>query len=299
MENCSRKGLYKMRDTQIKKDNILVVDGTNLIFRNYFVHSYRNTKAGVNTGGLYGTIRSLQSYIKNFNPKQVFICFDKSGYTFRNEIYPSYKGNRKKTDIELVAQFSMLAQYCGLVNIPFIEIDMYEADDLIGSLCCNASTYDLNPYAVTGDRDILQLLHKGIDILYLSNNGPIIYNEDKFLDEYSINSSQYLDYKALVGDPSDNIPGVPGIGKKTAAKLLGLYEDLDGLYRNTDKLKGKQKEKILENKSKAYLFKEILTIKCDLDLDYDDYFIRYIDEGYSLNNHRVVDFLRELEIEGI
>lgn len=288
-----------MRESKIKDNNILVVDGTNLIHRNYFVHSYRKTKAGINTGGLYGTIRSLQSYINNFNPKQVYICFDKSEYTFRNEIYPDYKGNRKETDAELIAQFSMLADYCKLANIPFIEIDMYEADDLIGSLCSNANRYDLNPYAVTGDRDILQLIHKDIDVLYLSNNGPIIYSKDKFIDEYNINPDQYLDYKALVGDPSDNIPGIPGIGKKTAAKLLNLYYNLDELYENTCSLKGKQKEKVIEHKADAYLFKEILTIKCDLDLDYDRYFTRYINEGYSLNNKEVMEFLRDLEIEGI
>lgn len=288
-----------MKDTEIKDNNILVVDGTNLIYRNYFVHSYRNTKAGVNTGGLYGTIRSLQSYINNFNPKQVYVCFDKSEYTFRNIIYPDYKGNRKKTDIELLDQFAMLEDYCKLANIPFIEIDMYEADDLIGSLCCKANSYGLNPYAVTGDRDILQLMDKGIDVLYLSNNGPIIYGEDRFVDEYSINIDQYLDYKALVGDPSDNIPGIPGIGKKTAAKLLGLYKDLDGIYENINNLKGKQKENVIKNKSKAYLFKEILTIKVDLDLDYDKYFVNYIDEGYALRNDKLVEFLKRLEIENI
>ncbi len=288
-----------MKDTEIKKDNILVVDGTNLIYRNYFVHSYRKTREGVNTGGLYGTIRSLQSYVNNFNPKQVYICFDKSEYTFRNVIYPDYKGDRKKTDIELLDQFVLLEDYCKLANIPFIEMDMYEADDLIGSLCSKAGEYALNPYAVSGDRDILQLIDRGIDVLYLSNNGPIIYGENRFLDEYRINIGQYLDYKALVGDPSDNIPGIPGIGKKTAAKLLGLYNDLDGLYRNVDKLKGKQKENVIENKNSVYLFKRLLTIKNDLDLDYDRYFVDYIDEGYNLNNERAQEFLKILEIENI
>ena len=122
-----------MKETKLKDNNILVVDGTNLIFRNYFVHSYRETKAGINTGGLYGTIRSLKSYINNFKPKQVFICFDKSEYTFRSKIYPDYKAGRKKTDVELKNQFPMLKEYCRLSNMPFIEMGMDEADDLIGS----------------------------------------------------------------------------------------------------------------------------------------------------------------------
>lgn len=288
-----------MKDTELKDNNILVVDGTNLIFRNYFVHSYRETKAGINTGGLYGTIRSLKSYINNFKPKQVFICFDKSEYTFRSKMYPEYKGGRKKTDIELKNQFPMLREYCRLTNMPFIEMDMYEADDLIGSLCCNAGAYGLNPYAVTGDRDILQLIEKGIDVLYLSNNGPIVFDEDMFIEEYNIRADQFGDYKALVGDPSDNIPGIPGVGKKTAAKLLGLYEDLDGIYRNVDELKGKQKEKIIENKYNVYLFKELLDIKCDMDLDYELYFKEYIEEGFNLNNESALKYLESLEIENL
>lgn len=270
-----------------------------MIYRNYFVHSYRKTKSGINTGGLYGTIRSLKSYINALNPKQVFICFDKSNNTFRNDIYPEYKQGRQKTDIELKDQFPMLKEYCRLVNMPFIEIDMYEADDIIGSLSCNSSKYGLNSYAVTGDKDILQLIDKNIDILYLSNNGPISYGENELCNEYNIRASQYLDYKALVGDPSDNIPGVPGIGKKTAAKLLGIYGSLDGIYENVEELKGKQKENVVDNKDNAYLFKEILTIKCDMDLDYDDYFIRYVEEGFDLNDNGAQEYLKGLDIEGI
>lgn len=286
-----------MKNTRIKEDNILIVDGTNLIFRSYFGHSYRKTSLGIHTGGLYGTIRSLNSYINIFNPKQIYICFDKSENTFRNEIYPEYKGTRKKTDIELKNQFPMLKEYCKLTNIPFVEVDMYEADDIIGSLSCNAKNYNLNPYAVTGDKDLLQLMNKGIDILYLSNKyGPIIYKEEYFTEEYNISPRQFIDYKALVGDPSDNIPGVPGVGKKTAAKLLRSYDTLDGIYKNTEKLKGKQKENIVENKEEAYLFRDLSRIVCNMDLDYDDFFLRYIHEGFDLSNHKAKEFLEELEI---
>lgn len=288
-----------MTNSKTEENNILVIDGTNLIYRNYFVHSYKKTKAGIHTGGLYGTIRSLRSYINNFNPKQVFICFDKSNYTFRNKMYPEYKANRKKTDIELKNQFPMLREYCKLVNIPFIEIDLYEADDIIGSLCCNANKYNLHPYAVSGDKDLLQLITKGIDIIHLSNKGPIVYGENEFTQEYNIHPNQFIDYKALVGDSSDNIPGVPGIGKKTSAKLLGVYGSLKGIYENIDELKGKQKQMLIENKDQAYLSKELSVIKCDMDLDYDDYLIRCLEEGFDLDNELVKEFLEELEIKGI
>lgn len=286
-----------MKSFEPKDNVILLVDGTNLIYRNYFVHSYRKTKSGIHTGGLYGTIRSLQSYINTFNPKQVYICFDKSEYTFRSKMYPDYKMNRVDTDIELLNQFSMLREYCNLVNLPFIEIDLFEADDIIGSLSSNAKNYNLHPYVVSGDKDLLQLIHKGIDVMYLSNKGPIIYNENQFEEEYNIKIQQFIDYKALVGDPSDNIPGIPGIGKKTAAKLLGLYNTLEGIYENIDDLKGKQKQAIIDNKENVFLFKQLLTIDCNMDLDYDDYFGRYINEGFNLANDLGNAFLKELEIK--
>ena len=279
-----------------KENVILVVDGTNLIYRNYFVHSYRKTKSGVHTGGLYGTIRSLQSYINTFNPRQVYICFDKSEYTFRSKMYPDYKMNRVKTDKELIDQFSMLREYCNLVNLPFIEIDLFEADDIIGSLSCHAKKHNLHPYVVSGDKDLLQLIHKGIDVMHLSNKGPIIYNEEYFEEEYNIKIEQFIEYKALVGDPSDNIPGIPGIGKKTAAKLLGLYNTLEGIYENIEDLKGKQKQAIIDNEDNVFLFKEMLTIECNMDLNYKDYFGRYIDEGFNLENDLVNEFLKGLEI---
>ena len=278
------------------KGEVLIIDGTNLIHRNYYIHQDRRTINGIYTGGLYGVVRSLKSYIKNFNPKQMFICFDKSERTFRHKVYADYKATRKETDVELKTQFQLFEKFCKLANIPFVEKELYEADDLMGSLCCNAYKYNIKPYAVTGDKDLFQLIDKGVEVIYLSRKGPVIYGEKEFIEEYGLNTSQYLDYKALVGDTSDNIPGVPGVGDKTAKKLLKQYNTLDELYKNTDKLKGKQKERIVENKQNAYLFKDILTIKCDISLDYDKYFIDYIGEGFDLESTRVKKFLSNLEI---
>lgn len=281
----------------LKKDNvILLVDGTNLIHRNYYAHSYRRTKSGAHTGGIYGTIRSLQGYVDRFNPKQVYICFDKSEYTFRSKIYPDYKMNRKEIDVELLDQFLMLKEYCKIVNFPFIEIDLYEADDIIGSLACNAKDYNLHPLVISGDKDLLQLIPKGIDVFYLSNKGMIKYGEEEFEKEYGIQPEQFGDYKALVGDPSDNIPGIPGVGKKTASKLLNKYKTLEGIYEHINELKGKLKESILANKDNVFVFREILTIYCRMDLDYEDYFERYIDKGYKLEDSSLNEFLEKLEI---
>lgn len=286
-----------MKNLSIDKDSVFVIDGTNLIHRNYYVFQNVRNKTGTHIGGLYGTIRSLRSYVNNFNPKQMIVSFDKGKETFRHRMYPDYKGTRKKTDLELKNQFAMLEKFCTLANLPFIEMDLYEADDLIGSFCCKSNSYGLKSYAVTGDKDIFQLIDKGIEVLYLSHSGPVVYSKDEFINEYGIQPSQFIDYKALIGDTSDNILGVPGIGKKTAEKLLSEYGNLDGIYRNTEKLKGKQREKIVENKDIAYLSKELATIKCNIDLDYDKYFVDYVNEGYDLESDKVVAFLDGLGIK--
>jgi DNA polymerase-1 len=211
-------------------------------------------------------------------------------------MYPDYKMNRVERDIELLNQFSMLKEYCNLVNFPFIEVDLFEADDIIGSLSCRAKKYNLHPYVISGDKDLLQLINKGIDVMHLSNKGPILYDKNLFEEEYNIKIEQFIDYKALVGDPSDNIPGIPGVGKKTAAKLLQEYSDLEELYGNIEDLKGKQKQSIIDNKDNVFLFRDLLTIKCEMDLDYDDYLLRYTQEGFNLKNNPVKEFLKELEI---
>ena len=283
-----------MKNLEVEKNSVFVIDGTNLIHRNYYVFQNVKNKNGIHTGGLYGTVRSLRSYVDNFKPKQMIICFDKGKETFRHQLYPDYKGTRKKTDRELKNQFALFEEFCRLVNLPFIEMDLYEADDLIGSLCCNSKEYGLKSYAVTGDKDIFQLIDNEIEVLYLSHKGPVIYGEEEFVSEYGIQPSQFTDYKALVGDIYENIQGVPGVGKKTAEKLLKSYGSLDEIYNNVDKLKGKQKERILENKNNAYLSRKLSIIKCDIDLDYDRYFIDYVNEGYNLENSKVTTFLNSL-----
>ena len=129
---ANKEGGLNMKNLDIEKNSIFVVDGTNLIHRNYFVFQNKINKDGINIGGLYGTIRSLQSYVNNFNPKQIFICFDKGKNTFRHILYPEYKGTRKKTDEELKNQFSLFEEFCKLANLPFIEMDLYE----IGRASC-------------------------------------------------------------------------------------------------------------------------------------------------------------------
>lgn len=277
-------------------NNILIIDGTNLLYRSYFGHKYRRNSKDIHIGAIYGFYITLNRYIDEFQPKQVYIAFDKSEYTFRNEIYAHYKAHRSEPEEDLLNQFEMLRAFCEYSGIPFIEKDMYEADDIIGSLAIKSKDYGFNPIVITGDRDIFQLISNGIDILYLSPKGPEVYDEEKFTDRYNIPSEKFLYYKALVGDISDNIPGVAGIGKKSAEKLLEEYSSLDDIYNNLEKIPKGMNNKLEKNRENAYLSFELSKIVLDLKLDYDKYFIDLIDLGFNINSKELVEYFKTLEI---
>lgn len=283
------------KDTLIKNNLLLIIDGSNLMHRNYYVNKELKTKNEVYTGAIYGTIKMIKKFIEKYNPKKIIICFDKSKKTFRNEIFPEYKGTRKPNDIELRSQFPFLLDFCKLTNIPFIQYNRYEADDLIGSIAKNATKYGYNPYIISGDKDTFQLIDKNINVLYLSRNGEgtVKYDEDLFFSKFEITVDKFIDYKAIVGDLGDNIKGVSGIGEKTAVKLLNSYNSIEGIYENLDKIKGKMKEHLENNKESAFLSKILATIKCDIDLPYNELFSNI---DYDFNNELLKNFLNSLEI---
>ena len=289
-----------MANLQVKEDAVFVIDGTNLMHRHFYAKPDLTSSDGTPTGAIYGTIKMLKGYAKKFNPRQMYICFDKHRKSFRNNIYSEYKENRKPTDERLKKQFILFQEFCFLSNIPFVEVEDYEADDLIGSLSVKAKEYGFFPYAVSGDRDLYQLIAKKIEIIYLSNKGPVLLDVDKFIEQYDgLKPEQFLDFKALQGDSGDNIPGVPGIGEKTAIKLLKSFGSLDGIYDNISQLKGKQKENLESSKDIAYRARKLVTIKCDINLNYNDFFENNIEEGYNFENEGVQKFLQKLDIKSI
>lgn len=288
-----------MNGLSLKQNAVLIVDGTNLMHRHFYSKPDLAASDGTPTGALYGTVKMLKSYAVQFKPLQIFICCDKRRKNFRNQIFPDYKANRKPTDERLKSQFALLRKFCFLARLPYIEADEYEADDLIGSLSTHAFEYGFTPYAVSGDRDIFQLIDKQVDVIYLSNKGPVLYDAKKLEETYGLKPWQYLDFKALQGDKGDNIPGIPGVGEKTAVKLLNDFKNLDGIYENIDQLKGKLKEKVAENKDIVYKAKELVTIRCDMDLDYNSYFEIDIEEGYDFDNAEVKQFLNRLDIKSL
>ena len=269
-------------------EKIILVDGNNLLFRSYYATAYngnfmKNSK-GFPTNALYGFTNMMNKIIEEEKPTYIMVAFDK-GKTFRHEKYDWYKGGRIETPNELKLQFPVAKDLLNKMGIKSLEIDNYEADDIIGTF---AKYCDLDPNfigtIISSDKDLLQLITNDIDIKLLKQKDYIRYNEETFRKEYGINPINIIDLKALMGDSSDNIPGVKGIGEKTALKLLQDFKTLDGIYENIDEISGKTKEKLLEDKEMAYISYDIATIckEAPIDINIEDY--KYIGSTDELNS---------------
>lgn len=261
-------------------EKIILVDGNNLLFRSYYATAYtgnlmKNSK-GFPTNALYGFINMINKIVKEEKPVYMIVAFDK-GKTFRHEKYDFYKDGRSETPDELKMQFPVAKEILGYMGIKYYEIDNYEADDIIGTFAeyCNKDT-DYIGTIISSDKDLLQLISSDVDIKLLKQKDYIRYNEETFRADYGIDPIKIIDLKALMGDPSDNIPGVKGIGEKTALKLLQEHGSLDGIYENIESIKGKTKEKLLEGKNDAYMSYEIATIVKDVPLEINIDDIKYL-----------------------
>lgn len=284
----------------IKKNAILIIDGTNLMHRCYHVNPNAKTSGGIYTGAVFGTIMMLQNFVNKLKPIQIYFTFDASRNSFRNKLYPEYKGTRPPTPPELKVQYPIIEEFCYAANIPYLKMDEFEADDLMGSLATNCIEYGFNPYIVTGDKDLFQMISDDINVLYLSSKGWVIFDENKLKEKYTgLSPSQFLDLKALMGDKGDNIPGVAGIGEVTGIKLLNQYSSLDGIYANTHELKGKQKEKIENGKDLAYLSKELATIVRNVPLDYNYYFEMIVDDRCNFKTEKAIEFYKKYEMKSL
>jgi DNA polymerase I len=221
---------------------------------------------------VYGFTGVLIKALREFKPEYIVVTFDKKGPTFRHLKYKEYKANREKAPDELYAQIPMAKEIVESFNIPIFEKSGFEADDLIGTLSKKLDG-TVEKIIVTGDMDTLQLVNDHTRIYTMSRgmSESVIYGPNEVLTKYSLRPDQIIDYKALRGDPSDNIPGVKGIGEKTAVELLLGFETLDGVYENIDspKIKDRIRGLLLEHKDNAYISKELATIKCDVEIDFD------------------------------
>ena len=275
-------------------EKIILVDGNNLLFRSYYATAYngnlmKNSK-GFPTNALFGFTNMINKIIEEEKPTYIMVAFDK-GKTFRHDKYDFYKQGRIETPNELKAQFPKAKELLDAMGIKYLEIDNYEADDIIGTLAeyCNNDPNFIGTI-ISSDKDLLQLISNDIDIKLLKQKDYIRYNEKTFTDEYKIKPINIIDLKALMGDSSDNIPGVKGIGEKTALKLLQEYKTLDGIYENIDKITGKVKEKLLADKENAYMSYEVATIYKKVPLE-----IKIEDLKYKGKTDKLNDIYEELE----
>lgn len=252
-------------------DPVYLIDGYSVIYRAYFafIRNPLYSPDGKNTSAVFGFFRILFNLIKNTNPKKLAIIMDSSTPTFRHKMYPLYKANREKTPLDLHAQVPIIEELLDALGITYIKKDGYEADDIIATIAEECTKTNTTCFILSGDKDLLQLVNNTTSIL-LPLKGVSDYTvlkEPDVLEKRKIRPDQILDYLALSGDKSDNIPGVSGIGDKTAVALLSQFENLDGVYKNIDKIKSKsQKEKLLSDKENAYLSYELATLKKNLDL---------------------------------
>lgn len=259
-------------------EKIILVDGNNLLFRSYYATAYngnfmKNSK-NFPTNALFGFTNMINKIILEEKPTHIMVAFDK-GKTFRHDKYDFYKDGRIETPDELKVQFPKAKELLTAMGIKYYEIDNYEADDIIGTFahfCTNNKQYKAT--IISSDKDLLQLISDDVDIKLLKQKDYIRYNKETFKEAYGIDPINIIDLKALQGDPSDNIPGVKGIGEKTALKLLHEYKDLNGIYENIDQIKGKNKEKLEQDKENAYMSYEIATI-VDVPMEIDIDNIKY------------------------
>ncbi len=260
---------------------IILVDGNNLLFRSYYATAYNgnfmNNSKGFPTNALFGFTNMINKIINEEKPEYIIVAFDK-GKTFRHEKYDVYKDGRVETPNELKIQFPIAKKLLTAMGIKYYEIDNYEADDIIGTFSeyCNKDS-DYVGTIISSDKDLLQLISDDVDIKLLKQKDYIRYNKDSFEQEYGIKPINVIDLKALMGDASDNIPGVKGVGEKTALKLLHEYKTLDGIYENIDKITGKLKEKLINDKDNAYMSYDLATIVKNVPMDIDINDIKYRD----------------------
>lgn len=255
-------------------EELILIDGNSLLFKAFYATSYTGNymvnRNGIPTNGVYGFARMVEKIIST-NPKYVIVAFDYGKKTFRNELLDTYKATRKETPQELVPQFALAREYLTAHNITWYEVEGYEGDDIIGTLVGFGEKNNLKVSVYTGDKDANQLISPQTTI-YRTVKGVTeldIYNEQTLLDKYGLKPDQFRDFLGLMGDSSDNIPGIKGVGEKTALKLLHQYGTIEGLQEHQDEIKGKMGEKIRAGMEDALMSKKVATILRDIPIDVD------------------------------
>ncbi len=252
------------------KEKLLLLDGNSLAYRAFFALPLLANESGIHTNAVYGFTTMLQKILEEEKPTKMLVAFDAGKTTFRHETFDEYKGGRQKTPPELSEQFPYLRKLIDAYQIKRYEKELYEADDIIGTLAKQAENKDMEVIIVSGDKDLTQLATEQVSV-YITRKGMTDiekYTPSHIEEKYGLTPKQIIDMKGLMGDPSDNIPGVPGVGEKTAIKLLKEYGSVEALYEQIDGMKkSKMKEKLEANEEQARMSKKLATIFTDAPID--------------------------------
>lgn len=253
---------------------LIIIDSNSLLHRAFHALPPLTNQKGQPTGAVYGFLLTLFKAIKDVKANYVVACFDTPKPTFRHEKFEKYKAHRPETPRDIVSQFALTEEVLRAFEIPIFKKDGFEADDLVATIAERAKSQNIETYIVSGDLDNLQLVGDTIKLYTLGKGikDSILYDEQRVVERFGVKPSQMNDFKALTGDPSDNIPGVSGIGKKTAAELIQQYGSIENLYSelstDTAVLKPKVKEALKQNKENALLSLQLVKTKKDVDIDF-------------------------------
>ena len=278
---------------------LYLIDGHALAYRMYFAltaggSSTRwQTSKGEPTAGSYGFARELFRIIEQEKPDYIAVAFD-TGKTFRDKIFPAYKGTRAKMPDDLSPQIKRIREMIDAFNIPRLEMEGYEADDVLGSIARIVAEQGLGVKIITGDRDLLQLVNERTAV-YLAGDDQNYITDEDVIRKLGVRPAQVVDYKALVGDKSDNIPGVAGIGEKTAISLIEKFQTLDNIYQNIDQVENRWRNKLEQNKENAFMSRELAQIKTDLNIKLD---LEYA-KAQEWDVSRLESFFKELEFRSL
>ncbi|WP_044893431.1 DNA polymerase I [Bacillus alveayuensis] len=277
---------------------LILIDGNSIAYRAFFALPLLNNEKGIHTNAIYGFTNILMKILEEEKPTHILVAFDAGKTTFRHKTYKDYKGGREKTPPELSEQFPFIRELLDAYNISRYELENYEADDIIGTLAKKAEKEGFEVKIITGDKDLTQLATEKVTVAITRKGITDVdpYTPETIQEKYGLTPPQIIDMKGLMGDQSDNIPGVPGIGEKTAIKLLKQFGTVENVLEALDEVSGKKlKEKLAEYKEQALMSKQLATIQCDapIDITLDD--ITYY--GYEVQN--VIKILKELGFNSI
>lgn len=278
-------------------DKLVLIDGNSIAFRAFYALPLLTNGKGVYTNAVYGFTMMLMKVLEEEKPTHMMVAFDAGRVTFRHNEYEEYKGKRAQTPAELSEQLPLIREVLDAFGIRHYETAGYEADDIIGTLAKCAEQKEINTLIVTGDKDLLQLVTDRVNLL-LTRKGVTEterYNREAVWGKYQLSPKQIIDLKGLMGDASDNIPGIPGVGEKTALKLLHRFGSVEGVLAHVDELTGKLRERVKEHSLQARMSKDLATIRCDVPLEFSLEELRF--EGFDPD--RVAPVFEKLEFKSL